>query len=494
MRRVGTVLVVAILAAGLFYRQPLSAADTDFPIYFENSTLALKSQTVDKATYLPLVDIVKHLNLAYTDATATQTLTIQGQTSRILLTPGSAFIILNDRPILLQNPIRHDNGQWLVPLDFLSQGLSRISGIEFRYRPGDPRVFAGNITPAELAMNAQSLGATTRLTLRTGSPVDVELQRDAAQHRVMLLLKGKPIDPGRERLDYKDRLIQSIAFEDSDGVARIVVGTTDEVRDVRVTSAEGNRVYFADFVRDTVTEAAPGATATPAAPAGTAAAAKPDAGSANANIRVIVIDAGHGGIDTGATHAATLEKDLTLAFARRVRSALQSRLGAAVVLTRDSDVALTSEARTEVANNNQAGIFVSLHIGYSLNKNDPGSSIFVMKSDFTAGPGTQPQGQRLFLPWFMAYRTSQQGSQSLAMQLQQDLNQTLPGWKFPLRSGPIGVLASVTMPAIAIELGNLNNDVSVQTMLDPTFQTKVATAIAAAIEKFTESRIGVRGQ
>ena len=64
MKRVGTVLVVAMLTASLFYLLPLSAADTDFPIYFENSTLALKSQTIDKTTYLPLLDIVKHLNLA----------------------------------------------------------------------------------------------------------------------------------------------------------------------------------------------------------------------------------------------------------------------------------------------------------------------------------------------------------------------------------------------------------------------------------------------
>jgi N-acetylmuramoyl-L-alanine amidase len=491
MKRVRTVLVVAILAGSLAYRQPLSAADTDFPIYFENSTLALKSEAIDKTTYLPLVDIVKHLNLAYTDATAAMTFTIQGQNSRLALTPGSAFISLNDRPILLQNPIRHDNGQWLVPLDFLSQGLSRVSGIEFRYRPGDLRVFAGAANPAELAMNAQSLGSTTRLTLRTGSRIEVELQREAAQHRVVLLLKGRPIDPGRERLDYKDRLVQSISFEDSDGIARIVVGTTDDVRDVRITAAEENRVFFADFVGEAVTEAVAGAGA---APAGGDPAARPDAMSTSGNVRVIVIDAGHGGIDSGATNAATLEKDLTLAIARRLRTALQSRLGASVVLTRDSDVLLTSEARTEVANNNQAGLFISLHVGYSPNKTDPGSSIFVMKADFNAGPASQSPGQRLFLPWYMAYRTSSQASQALALQLQQDLNQTLPGWKFPLRAGPVGVLASVTMPAIAIEFGNLNNDVSVQTLLDPAFQTKVATTMAAAIEKFVEARTGARGQ
>jgi N-acetylmuramoyl-L-alanine amidase len=157
-------------------------------------------------------------------------------------------------------------------------------------------------------------------------------------------------------------------------------------------------------------------------------------------------------------------------------------------------VVLTSEARAEVANNNQAGLFVSLHVGYSPNKTDSGSSIFVMKGDFSAGSGPQPPGQRLFLPWYMAHRTSLQASQALASQLQQDLNQTLPGWKFPLRAGPVGVLASLTMPAVAIELGNLNNDVSVQTLLDPAFQTKVAATMAAAIEKFAETRTGARGQ
>jgi N-acetylmuramoyl-L-alanine amidase len=496
MKRIGTVLGVAILAASLFYLQPLSAADTDFPIYFESSTLALKSQTIDKTTYLPLVDIVRHMGLAYTDATAALTFTIQGQNSRLILTPGSAFISLNERAVLLQNPIRRESGQWLVPLDFLSQGLSRISGIEFRYRPGDPRMFAGNVTPAELVMNAQSLGATTRLTLRTGTPVEVELQRDAAQHRVVLLLKGKPIDPGLERLNYKDRLVSSIAFEDADGVARIVIGTTDEVRDVRITAAEENRVYFADFIRETVTEAAPAATTAPA----TAGVAKPDVLPVNTSVRVIVIDPGHGGSDNGAANTATLEKDLTLALARRLRTALQSRLGTSVALTRDSDVLLTSEARAQIANNNQAGLFVSLHVGYSPNKADPGSSIYIMKPDFAAGPPPLPgaapttTGARLFLPWYMAYRTNQQASQILATQLQQDLNQTLPGWKFPLRSGPIGVLASVTMPAVAIELGNLNNDVSAQTLVDPVFQMKVAATMAAAIEKFTETRGGTGGR
>jgi N-acetylmuramoyl-L-alanine amidase len=495
MKRVVTVLLVTILtAAGFFYTRSISAADTDFLIYFENSTLALKSQTIERVTYLPLLEIVRHLGLPYTDATNVMTFSIQGQNSRLALTTGSAFISVSDQPILLQNPIRRDGDQWLVPLDFLSQGLSKVAGLEFRYKPGNHRIFTGKVTAAELAMNAQSLGTTTRLTLRLGSAVDVELDKDASQRRAVLMLRGKPIDPARERLDYKDALVQSVAFDDSGGQPRLVIAYTDEVRDIRVTAGEENRVYFVDFIHEVVSEASPVTAPSTPQPLAAAAAAARGNGIVRPNgLRVIVIDAGHGGIDNGATNASTLEKDLTLALARRLRTALQSRMGATVILTRESDVKMTSEARAAVANNNQAGLFISLHIGYSPNKSAAGSSIYIMKPDFTGGT-PEPAGGRLFFPWYMAYRMSLQSSQAAAAQLQKNLNQALPGWKFPIRTGPIGVLASSTMPAVAIEVGNLNNDLSVKTLSDAEFQTKLASTIAAGIEQFAVSSGGGRPQ
>jgi N-acetylmuramoyl-L-alanine amidase len=482
MKRIvtGSVLVILVVA-GLLHTLPLSAADTDFLIYFENSTLALKSQTVDRAVYLPLQEIVRHLGLASTDATGAMTFTIQGQNSRLVLRPGDGSVSYNDQSILLQNPVRRDGGQWLVPLDFLSQGLSRVAGMEFRYRPGTRRVFAGKVMTTELAMNAQSLGALTRLTLRAGAPIEVELQKETAQRRAVLVLKGSAIDPARERLDYKDALLQSVAFDDSDGNARLLIGVADDVRDIRLTPSDGNRVYYVDFVREIASEAAAPATAAASAPA---PAARANANIATgAGVRVIVIDAGHGGIETGAANSGTLEKDLTLLLARRLRTALQSRLPATIVLTRDADIELTSEARAGVANNNQASLFISLHTGYSPDKMASGSSIYVMKPDFTGGL-SEPAGGRLFLPWYMAFRTNAAASQAMAEILQKNLNQADAEWKFPIRYGPVGVLASATMPAIALEVGNLNNDISAKTLADPDFQTKLTATIAEGIEQF----------
>jgi len=484
MKPVVTVLLIVTVAASVFLLTlSLSAADNDFLIYFENSTLSLKSQTIERATYLPLADIVRHLGLAYTDATALLTFTIQGQNSRLVLTPGSAFIAVNDQPILLQSTVRRENGQWLVPLDFLSQGLSRVAGFEFRYRPGSRRVFAGKVQVAELSMNAQTLGGITRLTLRSGYSIDVDLQKEG--RRALLTLKGRAVDPLRERLDYKDALVQSVTFDDSEGSPRLVVAMTDEVRDVRLTSAEENRVYFVDFIKDAAAELP--------APVVAANVSKPPANILPAGVRVIVIDAGHGGIDTGATNAGTLEKDLTLSMARRLRSALQSRMATTVILTRESDAVMTSEARAAVANNNQAGVFVSLHAGYSPDKAASGSSIYVMTPNFTGG-FPQADSGRLFFPWYMAYRPSRAASAALASQVQQNLKQSFPALKFLIRTGPLGVLASATMPAIAVEIGNLNNDASVKSLVDEAYQLKVAASIAAGIEKFASAAAGARGQ
>ncbi|MDA1072674.1 MAG: N-acetylmuramoyl-L-alanine amidase, partial [Proteobacteria bacterium] len=78
--------------------------------------------------------------------------------------------------------------------------------------------------------------------------------------------------------------------------------------------------------------------------------------------RVIVIDAGHGGVDPGAIGASgAFEKDLTLAAARELRRLLEARGGYHVVLTRDSDIFLKLGERVDLARSNGADLFISIH-------------------------------------------------------------------------------------------------------------------------------------
>src|SRR5207249_901235 len=390
MRAVRIGIPLAALGAALFiFGGLMHAADTSIPIYFPNSKLIVKAETFSRATYVPIKEIIEFMGVPYTDALALETLTLRsGSNSRLLMTKNSALMSYNNQILLLPSPILREEGRWLAPLEFLTIGLTRLTGTEFRYRPGTPRIYADNVDSPELEMNAQTLGPITRLTLRCSVPLNVDLKRD--NQRAILAIDRPALDPVRERLDHRDRMVRSIIFDDSDGDAKIVLDITREVTDMRLTGADNNRVFFLDLLekKELVTEAEPPPVVTPAP------AAKPDVTPAERKVRVVVIDPGHGGMDTGAKSASMVEKDFTLVFARKLRTALQTRLGMTVLLTRDSDVALDNEARSAVANNNQANLFISLHAGYSANKLDHGSSVFVMKENFGQAFTTSAAGRR----------------------------------------------------------------------------------------------------
>src|SRR5947207_895484 len=96
--RTGWIVPLLAVMAGAVFLSPLllRAADNDLPIYFEDSTLVLKTQTVNRIAYLPLADIVRHLELSYTNDTTQDVFTIRRGNAQIVLTRNSAAISVNN--------------------------------------------------------------------------------------------------------------------------------------------------------------------------------------------------------------------------------------------------------------------------------------------------------------------------------------------------------------------------------------------------------------
>ena len=482
MRRHRIAILVAALCAALFiFSGLIHAADSSFPIYFPDSKLIVKADVTKGTLYLPIKEIIGHLGLPYTDSIALETLTIRSGSNQLVVTKNSGFISYNNQIVLLPSSILREDNRWLAPVEFLTMGLTRMTGAEYRYRPGTNRIFAGNVDAPELEMNAQTLGPITRLTLRCAVPINIEVNRESPT-RAVLSINRNPLDPTREHIDHRDRLLRTVAFDDSDGSSKLVLDINREVSDLRVTPADSNRIYFIDLLRAGEPVSVSPPPVEPAAPA-----SKPDAVPANRRVRVIVIDPGHGGMDTGVKTNVGTEKDLTLALARRLRTTLQMRLGATVLLTRDSDVALDNEARSAVANNNQANLFISLHIGYSANKAETTSTIFVMKEGFGEAYSQTAAKDQMFLPWYLGYRIRRQGSVTAANLMQEELAKGITGWKFPVRTAPLAILSSATMPSLMFEIGNLNNTVNAQALADGAFQAKLVNSMVDAVQRFSES-------
>ena len=95
-----------------------------------------------------------------------------------------------------------------------------------------------------------------------------------------------------------------------------------------------------------------------------------------------MIDPGHGGSEDGARGpAGTLEKTITLSVARRLKGALETRLGVRVILTREGDATVGLDERAALANNNKADLFVSLHANASMRSSASGAQVFYLSLD-----------------------------------------------------------------------------------------------------------------
>ena len=205
----------------------------------------------------------------------------------------------------------------------------------------------------------------------------------------------------------------------------------------------------------------------------------------------ITIDAGHGGQDKGAMIKENLyEKDVTLAIGKKLRWALQTRLGIPVVLTRTEDQSLTLEERALAANQAQSDLFISLHIGNSNLGYEPVSYAYTLKPLWTiSGAGEQREGSGvspLFLPWEESQRNSVLQSERLAELLQQEINRSLNGGdsSFRSRQAPLRLLTQLAMPAVLVVIGDASSSEFKEMAGKNQFQNLVAATVSIAVEKF----------
>ena len=106
--------------------------------------------------------------------------------------------------------------------------------------------------------------------------------------------------------------------------------------------------------------------------------------AAETRVPAIVIDHGHGGLETGAKGKfGNLEKDITLAISLKLKALIERNLGSEVVLTRDRDLDVSVETRAAVANNHKAGLFISIHANGALQKKAAGSETFFLSASAT---------------------------------------------------------------------------------------------------------------
>ena len=205
-------------------------------------------------------------------------------------------------------------------------------------------------------------------------------------------------------------------------------------------------------------------------------------GQAPDGVIKVMLDPGHGGQDTGSKGSEGLfEKDLTLALAEKLALTLEAAGSFLPIMTRKDDQAVSLDERAGLANNHQADMLISFHLGDTFTGSPMGFSIYYW-SPTTASPITRaPTGKQ---PWDLEQEPYWEKSRMLASLMQEELLWSIPWASGGVLAADIYLLRRVRMPAVLLELGSLNHPEEAAQLQKPQFQEAVAKALTQAIIKY----------
>jgi N-acetylmuramoyl-L-alanine amidase len=216
----------------------------------------------------------------------------------------------------------------------------------------------------------------------------------------------------------------------------------------------------------------------------------------------IVIDPGHGGHDTGTVgRGGLMEKDLVLKVARDLKTLLEDKLGAEVVLTRNDDTFISLEERTAIANQSRADLFVSIHANSSTSRVTSGVETYYL--DFARSDAEREVAARENATNVRNVRDLQnlvrmlqdeksKESRELAAILQKKLyggaRQLFPTAKNRgVRSAPFVVLIGANMPSVLAEVAFISNPRDEKVLKQDANRAQLAQALFAGIESYMKT-------
>ena len=222
-----------------------------------------------------------------------------------------------------------------------------------------------------------------------------------------------------------------------------------------------------------------------------------------ARLATVVIDAGHGGEDPGARgRRGTLEKEITLLIAKRLKGLIDAETGMRAVLTRDGDYYLALGARVKKARDVKADLFVSVHADAFTRPHARGSSVFTLSqrpssaaaawlakqendSDLIGGVNLDtrdPILQQVLVD--LSQTGNNDHSRKLAGAVLSELGQINSLHKANVERAGFAVLKAPDVPSILVETAFISNPQEERRLQDESYQDKMARALLAGIKRY----------
>lgn len=224
-------------------------------------------------------------------------------------------------------------------------------------------------------------------------------------------------------------------------------------------------------------------------------------------VDVVVIDAGHGGKDSGTRGKKALEKDIALKIALKTGKYIEKNIpGVKVVYTRTDDRYLKLEERAEIANKAKADLFISIHANALAGTNAYGTETYVMglakeKQNFEVAKrensvilldenykehyaGFDPESPESYILFTLTQSAFLESSLNFAQKVENQFRYRVGRHSRGVKQAPFWVLWDTAMPSVLIEIGFLTNAKEEEYLLTEDGQDLIASGIYRAFKEY----------
>ncbi|SFM39703.1 N-acetylmuramoyl-L-alanine amidase [Marinobacter zhejiangensis] len=340
----------------------------------------------------------------------------------------------------------------------------------------------------------------TRLVFDTSAPVEHNIFALNNPSRLVIDISNTGMDADFSSLDLSGTPIQRIRTAPRNGTdLRVVLDLNGDVQP-RSFQLEPNQQYGHRLVLDLLGSGGASRSEEPARPT------LSDNGSGQRDI-IVVVDAGHGGEDPGATGpAGTREKDVVLRLARTLAEVIESQPGYTARLTRDGDYYIDLRSRTLLARRHNADLFVSVHADAFNTAQPRGASVFALsqrgatsetarwlarsenRSDLIGGSGgVSLDGKDDTLAGVLldlSMTASINASIGVGDYVLRNLEQVTRLHKSGVEQASFVVLKSPDIPSILVEAGFISNPQEERNLGSANYRQQLARAVFKGIEDY----------
>ncbi len=473
-------LALLLVLIGPPQPQPASSAVQRLSVYAPRGSFTVPLQQNTGRDYIGILDLLDPLGQlsARRDGRKWK---VRFNGTELEFQDGKAAAKVGNQRLDLPSPFYFQDERGMVPLAGIVPLLSPLLRQPVELHESSRRLFLGEVA---VRFTAQSVHTPAdSLVLTFSAPVNPSIATEPGQLR-MTFAREPLLHPSPGTISFANKSIPSLSYHEADGVAELTLSSSVPL--LARFSADRKTITVGPVV-EIVAQAkpqpstpapspapapmpAPSSAAPsqpPSVPSGQQPAPATGAPAPSAPPPLVVVDASHGGTETGAALSDTLaEKDVTLGIALRLHNALETH-GLRTMLLRNSDAALSLDQRAVLANTSRARFYISIHAG-SL-----GTGVRL----YTAllPPITPASGP--FLPWDTAQATFLSSSQTLSANIASELGKVKVATR--QMSAPLPPLNHIAGAAVAVEVVPPGTDVS--QLNSPAYQDQVAAAIAAGV-------------